>query len=55
MSDCSADSFAFLKILYAFIIVFRNIYVETASPMIESTISGFNATIFAYGQTSSGE
>ena len=55
MSDCSADSFAFFKILYAFIIVFRNIYVETASPMIESTISGFNATIFAYGQTSSGE
>ena len=33
----------------------RSIYADTASSMIESTISGFNATIFAYGQTSSGE
>ena len=33
----------------------RSIYADTAASMIESTISGFNATIFAYGQTSSGE
>jgi len=33
----------------------RAVYVDTCSQMIESTISGFNATIFAYGQTSSGK
>ena len=33
----------------------RSIYADTAASMIESTISGFNATIFAYGQTSSGK
>ena len=33
----------------------RSIYADTAASMIESTISGFNATIFAYGQTGSGK
>ena len=30
-------------------------YLDTAATMIESTVAGFNATIFAYGQTSSGK
>ena len=30
-------------------------YTDTASEMIESVVSGFNTTIFAYGQTSSGK
>ena len=29
-------------------------YSDTASSIIEQTVSGFNTTIFAYGQTSSG-
>ena len=33
----------------------RAVYIDTASNMIESTVAGFNATIFAYGQTSSGK
>ena len=33
----------------------RSIYADTAATMIENTIAGFNATIFAYGQTSSGK
>ena len=35
--------------------MFRNVYLDTAATMIESTVAGFNATIFAYGQTSSGK
>jgi hypothetical protein len=31
------------------------IYEESASPLIEATLMGMNATIFAYGQTSSGK
>ena len=30
-------------------------YIDTASDIIEQTVSGFNTTIFAYGQTSSGK
>ena len=30
-------------------------YCDTVCPLIEATISGFNSTIFAYGQTSSGK
>ena len=30
-------------------------YCDTVCPLIEATISGFNTTIFAYGQTSSGK
>ena len=33
----------------------RQIYEESASPLIEATLLGMNATIFAYGQTSSGK
>ena len=32
----------------------RAVYSDTASSIIEQTVSGFNTTIFAYGQTSSG-
>ena len=37
------------------IVLFRHVYLDTAATMIESTVAGFNATIFAYGQTSSGK
>ena len=37
------------------IVLFRYVYFDTAATMIESTVAGFNATIFAYGQTSSGK
>jgi len=33
----------------------RAVYSDTASSIIEQTVSGFNTTIFAYGQTSSGK
>ena len=33
----------------------REIYEHTASPLIHKVVNGFNATIFAYGQTSSGK
>ena len=31
------------------------IFNETAEPMVESVLQGFNGTIFTYGQTSSGK
>ena len=34
---------------------FRAIYSDMASEFIEQVVDGFNTTIFAYGQTSSGE
>ena len=33
----------------------RTIFEEAAKPIIESVLEGFNGTIFAYGQTSSGK
>ena len=33
----------------------RAVYFDAVSNIIESAVSGFNATIFAYGQTSSGK
>ena len=33
----------------------RAVYADTVGPMIEDTVNGFNSTIFAYGQTSSGK
>ena len=33
----------------------RSVYATTVCPLIEATVSGFNSTIFAYGQTSSGK
>ena len=33
----------------------RTVYATTVCPLIEATVSGFNSTIFAYGQTSSGK
>lgn len=32
----------------------EDVYVEVAQPIVESALDGFNGTIFAYGQTSSG-
>ncbi len=33
----------------------RQVYDETAFPLVESVIEGFNGTIFAYGQTGCGK
>ena len=33
----------------------RSLYADTVCPLVEAAISGFNSTIFAYGQTSSGK
>ena len=33
----------------------EEIYNQTAFPIVESVLEGFNGTIFAYGQTSSGK
>ena len=33
----------------------RSVYATTVCPLIEATVNGFNSTIFAYGQTSSGK
>ena len=33
----------------------RAIYDETARPIVESVIQGYNGTIFAYGQTGTGK
>ena len=33
----------------------RQVYDETAFPLVESVIHGFNGTIFAYGQTGCGK
>jgi centromeric protein E len=32
-----------------------DIYTKQAAPIVESVMNGINGTIFAYGQTSSGE
>lgn len=33
----------------------QEIYEQIARPIVEESVKGFNGTIFAYGQTSSGE
>lgn len=33
----------------------HDLYEKVAKPIVQSTINGFNGTIFAYGQTSSGK
>lgn len=33
----------------------RNIYEDVCVPVVQSVVEGFNGTIFAYGQTSSGK
>jgi kinesin family protein 5 len=33
----------------------KEVYDKAAKPIIESVLEGFNGTIFAYGQTSSGK
>lgn len=33
----------------------RQVYDETAFPLVESVIQGYNGTIFAYGQTGCGK
>ncbi|XP_045615052.1 centromere-associated protein E isoform X2 [Procambarus clarkii] len=33
----------------------EDVYIEVAEPIVESALAGFNGTIFAYGQTSSGK
>lgn len=45
---------SFPNVFIIFCLFFRAVYIDTASDIIESTVSGFNTTIFAYGQTSSG-
>ncbi len=30
-------------------------YVQTVRPIVQSAMRGYNATVFAYGQTSSGK
>ena len=35
--------------------IVRAVYADTVGQMIEDTVNGFNSTVFAYGQTSSGE
>lgn len=32
-----------------------DVYKDVAKPIVEAAIAGFNGTIFAYGQTSSGK
>jgi kinesin family member 3A len=32
-----------------------DIYVQTASPIVEEVLKGYNGTIFAYGQTGTGK
>ena len=44
-----------VKVVLILIFFLRTVYVDTTSEMIESVVSGFNTTIFAYGQTSSGK
>ena len=33
----------------------ENIFAETAYPIIENVLEGYNGTIFAYGQTGTGK
>lgn len=33
----------------------QEIYEQVARPIVEESVKGFNGTIFAYGQTSSGK
>ncbi|CAF4329916.1 unnamed protein product [Adineta steineri] len=33
----------------------RDVYEQTARPLVDSVIEGFNGTIFAYGQTGTGK
>ena len=33
----------------------RTLYDESAFPLVESVLEGYNGTIFAYGQTNSGK
>jgi hypothetical protein len=33
----------------------KEVYDSAAKPIIDSVLEGFNGTIFAYGQTSSGK
>jgi len=33
----------------------RDVYEKVTKPLVDSAVNGFNATIFAYGQTSSGK
>jgi hypothetical protein len=33
----------------------ENVFVETAYPIIENVLEGYNGTIFAYGQTGTGK
>jgi hypothetical protein len=33
----------------------KEVYVATAAPLVESVLEGYNATVFAYGQTGCGK
>lgn len=33
----------------------QDLFDKVTKPIVESSVNGFNGTIFAYGQTSSGE
>ena len=57
----SEDSVAFSGKVYVFDKVFKpdatqeKVYTATAKEIVEDVLSGYNGTIFAYGQTSSGK
>lgn len=60
-SSGSEDALTIGKNVYMFDKVFKpnasqeKVYVESARPIVKDVLSGFNGTIFAYGQTSSGK
>ena len=50
----SAKSFTFDNV-YGHDAIQKNIYDETAAPIVEAALPGYNGTIFAYGQTGAGK
>ena len=53
-TDGASKDFAF-DAVYADNSLQQTVYDETAFPLIESVIQGYNGTIFAYGQTGCGK
>uniref|UniRef100_A0A3B4T731 Kinesin motor domain-containing protein n=1 Tax=Seriola dumerili TaxID=41447 RepID=A0A3B4T731_SERDU len=44
-----------LTFIYLMLTLTVNLYQDIAKPLVVSTVEGYNGTIFAYGQTSSGK